>query len=234
MATFYKGDCLDQMKRLPAESVDLILWDPPFGITQCEWDSKLDWPKMFAECFRVLKRTGMLVIHCSIPFNYTLIRSAPKPPNYSWYWTKVSNTNPFLAPVQPLRTTEEILVWRKERNTYYPQRVGTEERTHTCNGTSAYYNPPTKKPTKKTVIGHYQTHHLTFKRPPSHGKNAIHKFGTRPEEMIELLIKSYTKEGDVVLDPTCHLGISGKVARRLKRRWIGMDLYFYPTLLITS
>jgi DNA modification methylase len=221
--TFYSADCLQKLKTLPTESLNLIYWNPPYGITAQPWDEALDWKQIFPECFRLLKSTGMLVVHCSVPFNYTLIRNAPRPPVYSWYWNKKHPTSPLLAKVQPLRQVEEVLVWRKDKNTYYPQRVGTEPRIVKSQGTSNYVNKCTPQAAKE-VIGKYQTHYIECDK-------LYRNLGTRPESMIELFIKSYTKEGDTILDPTCHKGISGRVAKRLGRHWIGIDKYYYPTEL---
>ena len=224
--TFYKSDCLEKMKKLPSESIDLLYFNPPFGITQQLWDEKMDWKLIFPECFRLLKNTGMLVIHCSVPFNYTLIRDAPKPPNYSWYWNKKNPTTPLLAKIQPLRHMEEILVWKKKTNTYYPQRVGTEKRIIRSCGKTKYCNPCNYEAQKcQEVIGKYQTHYIECDK-------VYNNLATRPEKMIELFIKSYTKEGDVILDPTCHKGISGRIAKSLGRHWIGIDKHFYPTEIL--
>lgn len=224
--TFYKGDCLQSLKSVPSHSINLIYFDPPFGTTRNSWDSILPWNKLFEEFDRVLVSDGNIVIHCSIPFNYTLIRNAPRPPSYSWYWKKENITCPLIAKIQPLRNTEEILVWKGKKAKYYPQRVGTEERIITSNGSGSYYGTTTEQYSQK-VIGKYQAHHLDYKR-------TFDTFSTRPTELIELIIKSYTKEGDKVLDPTCYKGISGVVTTQLQRNWIGMDLYFYPILLLNG
>jgi site-specific DNA-methyltransferase (adenine-specific) len=228
MATFYKGDNLHWIKTLPDKSINLIYFDPPFGITKNSWDHKLDWSALFFEFDRVLCDNGNIVIHCSIPFNYTLIREAPRPPSYSWYWKKEAITNPLTVNLQPLRNTEEILVWKGKKHVIYnPQRTGTIERTAVSGEPSAYYGIQPLVRTKKKVIGFYQTHHLDYKRN-------IQGFSSRPEDMIEMLLKSYTNEGDTVLDPTCYLGISGLVARRMNRRWIGIDLHFMPPWIFAS
>lgn len=228
MATFYRGDCLEQMKRLPAKSVDFIYFNPPFATTYQWWDEALPWPAIFEQCFRILKDVGTLAIHCSVPFNYRLIRAAPRPPNYSWYWDKQATTTPLLAKKQPLRCVEEILVWTQKVK-YNPQRVGTEVRHVKPNAiTSDYVNQATCVPKETTtVIGYYQTHLISM---PRH----IRGFATRPDEIIELFIKSYTNEGDVVLDPTCYKGLSGRVARTLGRRWIGIDKHFFPSELMDT
>lgn len=227
-ATFYRGDCLKWIKTFPENSVNLIYFNPPFGTTRQDWDSKLNWKLLFAEFDRVLKPEGNIVIHCSVPFNYTLIREAPRPPTYSWYWLKNGTTCPYIAKVQPLRNTEEILVWKGNKGAvYYPQRTNTEiDRVVTPSGISDYYGK-TYAREAKSVKGFYQTHHIQMNR-------TVEGFSTRPVEMVELMLKSYTQEGDVVLDPTCYQGMCGAIAKRMNRKWIGIDLNFFPVKLLNE
>lgn len=210
---------------MPDKSINLIYCDPPFGTTRQFWDEKIEWSKLFIEFFRVLKDDGMIVIHCSIPFNYELIKSAPKPPSYSWYWNKMGcPTNYLNSNKQPLRCVEEILVWKHKKSSYYRQQIGTEERVSYWASPSDYYG--TIQERKKTVVkGKTRTHLLEIKRN-------IDGFSTRPLEILELMIQSYSKEGDTVLDPFCYKGICGTVAKRLGRRYIGIDKYHYPVLLM--
>lgn len=217
--TFYKGDVFKQMKQIKNKSINFLYINPPFGTTQNFWDESLDWKVLFAEFFRVLTNDGMLVIHCSIPFNYELIRAAPKPPSYSWYWKKDSPTAPLLSRVQPRRQMEEILVWKNKKNTYYPQPVGNDIRPSTYMTNHSYYNPTTKK-TSTTRIGKTRSSLLEMKRN-------INGFSTRPDEMVELMIASYTKEGDTILDCFCYKGLTGRIAKQMNRKWIGIDKYFF-------
>ena len=219
MSVFYCGDTLKTLQtQIKSKSVNLIYVNPPFGTTNNFWDEKQDWPKLFKECFRVLKDDGMLVIHCSIPFNYELIRAAPKAPSYTWYWKKDSPTCPLISNVQPLRNTEEILVWKNKKNTYYRQQIGTEPHKSTYMTKPDYYGKNVKD--KSTIlIGKTRTHHLEMKRN-------VDGFSTRPVEMVDLFIKSYSKPGDTVLDMFCYQGLSKKFC--VDRRWIGIDKYFYP------
>jgi len=227
MATFYKSDCLEQLRRFATASLDLIYFDPPFATTGNWWDEALDWPAIFTECFRALRPTGNLVIHCSIPFNYTLIRAAPRPPSYSWYWKKNIKTNYLNVNKQPLRQVEEILVWKMPKAVYYPQRVGSDERTVVGGNSSTYFEGGEIQPRTSKVKGFAQTHLLDY-------PIALDTFSTRPREILELMLKSYTKAGDVVCDLTCYKGVSGIVCRDLGRRWIGVDKYHFPTLLLQS
>jgi site-specific DNA-methyltransferase (adenine-specific) len=214
------------MKRLPDKSVHFIYWNPPFGTTCHRWDEVLPWPSLFAECFRILKDNGMLAIHCSVPFNYTLIRDAPKPPSYSWYWDKENPTTPLLAKVQPLRQMEEILVWKNKKNTYYPQRVGDMIRKVKSSGVTDYVARNRLSETKEqTVTGYYQRHLIRM-------KSVVDGYSTRPEPLIELMINSYTVAGDTILDPTCYRGITGRVGKRMGRRWIGIDKYFFADYIL--
>lgn len=195
--------------------------NPPFATTQNWWDEAIDWPSFFKEAFRVLKDDGMLLIHCSIPFNYTLIRAAPKPPHYSWYWKKPGTTLALCAKVQPLRCVEEILVWKNKKNRYYAKRVGDKMGTEGGRYKTSYVNESKIQETKK-VKGTYITHFLDMKRE-------IRGFATRSDDMVKLFLEAYTKEGDVVLDPTCYKGLTGRICSQMGRKWIGIDKYFYPT-----
>lgn len=223
MATFYRGDSLTLMqKHIPDKSINLLYINPPFGTTKQTWDDKLDWPSYFKEFFRVLTDDGMLVIHCSVPFNYELIRTAPKPPLYSWYWNKMATTCPLIANKQPLRCTEEILVWKNKKTTYYRQQIGDEERKSKWMGKNDYYLKNVVD--KKTIIkGKTRTHLLEMQRDVS-------GFSTRPAEMVKLIIDSYTKEGDTILDCFCYNGLSSTQSQG--RKWIGMDKYHIPILLV--
>jgi len=221
MKVFYKGDTLHTLKtQIKSKSIDLIYVNPPFGTTNNYWDESQDWPKIFAECFRILSDTGMLVIHCSVPFNYELIRAAPKPPSYSWYWKKDSPTCPLIANQQPLRIVEEILVWKKKKNTYYRQQIGDETRPSTYMTKTDYYGGNVKSKAT-TIKGKTRTHFLDMKRN-------IKGFSTRPDEMIDLFIKSYSKPGDTILDMFCYKGVSAKFCD--DRKWIGIDKYFFPDI----
>ena len=225
MAVFFRGDAIKMMKQhIPTASVDLLYIDPPFGTTQQPWDNKIDWKAWFAEAFRVLKPAGTIVIHSSVPFNYELIRQAPRPPSHTWYWNKVNSTNPLIAKVQPLRCCEEILVWRNKKTTYYPQRVGTEERTFISQGASAYYGAVSAQPVQ-TVKGYYQTHYIEMKKK-------VDGFATRPRDLIQLMVNSYSKAGDTILDTFCYNGESRVCCS--DRRWIGIDLIHIPKHLVQN
>lgn len=222
MATFYRGDTLHTLKtKIASKSINLLYIDPPFGTTKNIWDESQDWKALFIHFFRVLKDDGILVIHCSVPFNYELIRAAPKPPLYSWYWNKKGVTCPLLANKQPLRCMEEILVWKKNKTTYYRQQIGTEGHRGHFMTLNSYYGTTSSQGT--TVIkGKTRTHLLEMSRDVS-------GFSTRPAEMVKLIIDSYTRPNDTILDCFCYKGLSH--SQSTGRKWIGIDKHFIPPFL---
>lgn len=225
MALFYRGDTLNTLKtKIQDRSIALIYIDPPFGTTRHQWDEKQDWSALFFEFFRVLKDDGMIVIHCSVPFNYDLIRAAPKPPSYSWYWNKRQTTCPLLANHQPLRCVEEILVWKKNKTTYYRQQIGDEERVSKYMTKTDYYMKNVSE--KKTILkGKTRTHLIEMLRDVS-------GFSTRPAELVKLMIDSYTKEGDTILDCFCYKALS--YTQSSGRKWIGIDKHFVPDVFFQN
>jgi len=209
-------DCNTFIKSLDSNSIDLIYFNPPFGTTEQEWDKKIDWETLFPEMNRVIKPNGNIIIHCAIPFTYDLIRH--KKPKYHWIWNKCRTGSPFLAKKQPMRNTEEILVYHKDNSTgkYYPIMIGDE--LNVIRGSkSAYYGSRHNSEYKSVVRGKYPKHLIEFPR-------YVDGFSTRPEELIEYIIKTYTVENDLILDLTCYKGLSGKVADSLNRKWIGCDI----------
>ena len=221
MACFHRGDVYDVLPRIPSKSVNLIYCDPPFGTTKQPWDESLDWGLLFSEFFRILTDDGTIVIHCSVPFNYKLIRDAPKAPSYSWYWKKENSTCPLIANKQPLRIMEEILVWRNKKTTYYRQQIGSTPHKSSYMKPTTYYGNTTSKET--IIKGKTRTAFLEIKRD-------FNGFSTRPAEIVKLMLDSYSKKGDTLLDCFCYKGLS--YLHRGERKWIGIDKYFFPQVLL--
>jgi DNA modification methylase len=121
---------------------------------------------------------------------------------------------------------EEILVWKNKKNTYYPQRVGDMIRKVKSSGVTDYVGRNRLSETEEqTVTGYYQRHLIRM-------KSVVDGYSTRPEALIELMINSYTVAGDTILDPTCYRGITGRVGKRMGRRWIGIDKYFFADYIL--
>lgn len=211
------SDNLTYCRTCEDNSIDLIYFNPPFGTTEQEWDKPLQWEELFVEMDRILKPDGNIVIHTSIPFTYDLIRF--RKPKYHWIWNKGTTGSPFLAKKQPMRNTEEILVYYKTGKTgrYYPQMEGDKERKVSDSVATKYWGGRSKGTYTTVIKGKYPKHLISFHRK-------VKGLSTRPEELIEYIIKTYTKEGELVLDLTCYKGITGEVCDKIDRKYVGVDI----------
>ena len=213
-----KGDIHQVIKSIEENSIDLIYTNPPFGSTENKWDIPLDWDYLWPEIWRVLKPNGVAVIHASKPFSYKLFRS--QMPKYNYTWVKDRSTHFFHAKKQPLRKCEEVYIFYKKAHTYNPQMVGNKlnfEHSAGKNSSKYYGNRTCGKPSGRTYRGKYPTDYLNYKRQVRGGK-------TIPDEMIEFFIKTYSNEGDTILDLTTHNKVVATVVTNLKRKFIGVDL----------
>ena len=124
MKTYIEGDIHEVIKTLADNSIDFIYTDPPFGTTQAEWDTGLNWEELFPEMWRVLKPTGIICLYASMPFTYELMKYDT--PKYHYTWVKNNSTGFLRCKSQPLRNTEEIFIYYKKPGTYNPQMEGTK------------------------------------------------------------------------------------------------------------
>ena len=233
---FINDDCYDYCENLPSKSVELIYFDPPFNTTNCKYDQQpLRWTSgLWDEMWRVLTDDGCIVIHCSQPFTADLIATQRKHFRYNWYWDKdCVPTGHLFSKKQPMRMIEEVCVFYKKWGAYNPQMTLRETALTTkphCGYTSHYYAQSEEKKientkkdamwgwiAEKTYTHRFPTHYIKMKR-------IQHKYSTRPVELCEYFIKTYTKENDMVLDLTCSNGQSAIASYRLKRNYIGVDI----------
>jgi site-specific DNA-methyltransferase (adenine-specific) len=226
------GDCLDVMKDIPDGSVDMVLTDPPYGTTACKWDSVIPFEPMWEQLKRVTKKNGAIVMTASQPFTSALISSNMEMFKYCWVWRKSKASNFPHAPNMPLKITEDIAVFsggsichegRGERMAYFPQ--GTKEGTivvkQNKNTSELKYhrNSQTNHTTGyKCKRENYPNNLLTVK-----SENGLHPT-QKPVALMEYLIKTYTNEGDTVLDFTMGSGTTGVAAKNLNRHFIGIEL----------
>lgn len=214
------GDCLKLMKDIPDGSVDLILCDPPYGTTDCKWDDVLPFDKLWAEYNRVLKPDGAAVLFSAQPFTTQLIASNRKAFRYCWYWVKDRATGFTYARYQPMRKVEDVCVFYRKMPTYNPQ------------GLTPVIGAKTKKSRRKpggqffALDGYVYT--PRFKNYP---KNVL-QFNTergyhptqKPVPLLEYLVKTYTNEGDTVLDNCMGSGSTGVAVQRVGgRHFIGIE-----------
>lgn len=207
------GDCLERMKEIPDGSVDMVLCDLPYGTTQNKWDSIIDLPSLWREYNRISR--GTVVLTCAQPFTSALITSNLKEFKYCWIWKKSKPTGHLNAKKQPLRNTEDIAVFYANQPTYNPQ--GTRSTDVMVSRTNRGNYGECSKTTRQTVTG-YPTTILEFAT-----ETGVHPT-QKPVTLMEYLIKTYTNEGDTVLDNTMGSGTTGVACKNTNRKFIGIEM----------
>ena len=227
----YNTDCLDLLKELPNGCVDLLYTNPPFGITSAKWDKPLNWKLLWPQIWRVMKPNGVAIIHSSMPFTFDLVASERKYFKYNYVWIKNIATNFFGAKKSPLRKHEDVCVFYKQQPTYNPQMVGDElhpKRIVKHGGTEKYWGQASfegkwgKLDWENGHRGRYPSTILTF--PIAKSKAGQENAGTRSVEIIDFFIKTYSNEGDTILDMTTYKGDSLVRAKTLKRNVVGSEI----------
>lgn len=216
----FQGDCLRVMKVIPDKSVDMVLCDPPYGITQNKWDNIISLEAMWEGYHRIVKDNGAIVLFCQQPFTSELIMSNKKEFKYVFTWYKHYCRNFLNAKKQPLRTTENIAVFYKKQCTYNPEmKIG--KLRNKGNGTQKGNCYGDFKRLHVRNNQYYPTDILDFAGVP-----AIQQFHPtqKPVELLEYLIKTYTNEGDIVLDNCMGVGSTGIACTNISRRFIGIEL----------
>ena len=234
--TFYKGDCLEEMKKIQDRSVDLILTDLPYGTTANKWDSPIDSDKLWEQYKRIIKENGIIALFAAQPFTTHLISSNFNMWRYNWIWQKESGSNFLNVSYAPLKITEDICIFSyatvgslsKNKIRYNPQgliEVNKEKQnnpnsklrqTFGYGGGNNLINSDKKFIQKYT---NYPSNILRYDRD----KDGIHPT-QKPLDLLRYLIRTYTKEGDLVLDSTMGSGSTGVAAIKEKRNFIGIEL----------
>ena len=215
MYKLYNGDCLELMKNIPDGSVDLVLTDPPYGTTACKWDSVIPFEPMWEQLKRIIKANRAICLFGSEPFSSALRMSNIKNFKYDWIWQK-SNVMGFLnAKKRPLKETENISVFNSK--IYYPQGLEINEKGKNKRGkqteTLGKYELINKSKYKN-----YPRTILQFK-----SERGFHPT-QKPIALLEYLIKTYTNEGETVLDFTMGSGSTGVACINTNRNFIGIEL----------
>ena len=218
----YQGDCLECMKEIPDESIDMILCDLPYGTTQNKWDSIIPLEQLWSEYNRIIKPNGAIVLTSQGVFTAQLILSQSKLFKYKWVWEKSKPTNFLNAKKQPLRKHEDVCVFYKKPPVYNPQMTQGEPynkgvRKNQLSGSYGDFQP-----VEVSSAGErYPTDIIYVKTAESEGE-VIHPT-QKPVALGRYLIKTYTNPGDVVLDNTFGSG-SFLVAALLEgRNFIGIE-----------
>jgi len=216
------GDCLERMKEIPDGSVDMILTDPPYGTTACKWDSVIPFEPMWEQLKRIIKPNGAIVLFGSEPFSSALRMSNIKQYKYDWVWDKKKSGNIFLAKHQPMKTFENILIFSKEKHHYFPIMKPREKIKKSKNyGTGEAIGGNRAAEDKVyTYKEKYPIAILEFSNASQKGK--VHPT-QKPVALLEYLIKTYTQEGETVLDFVMGSGTTGLAAKNLNRKFIGIE-----------
>jgi site-specific DNA-methyltransferase (adenine-specific) len=233
---FIHGDCLEEMPKLADKSIDMILCDLPYGTTACKWDTIIPFEPLWKQYKRLIKDNGAIVLTASQPFTSALVMSNIKWFKYPIYWIKDKPSNFLMGKKQPLRYVEECLVFSKGIPNYNPQMQLREEKNKRKNKlTSSLLKNENIGINKKT--DKYQDRLKSgindFIYPRNYQKFNNRTNGQHPTQkpvaLFEYLIRTYTNEGDTVLDNCAGSGTTGIAAWRQKRNAILIEkdeLYF--------
>ena len=224
MKQYIQGDIHKVIKTLEDNSIDFIYTDPPFNTTEALYEGELNWKELFKEMWRVLKQNGIICLYSAMPFTYELYKY--EKPKYHYSWHKNNSTGFFQAKYQPLRCMEEINIYYKKRGTYNPQMTGDKyvKKRNVKYGSkeNQYWGDcKVEKDSETEEGGHTGKYPITFKEwNIRKDKSGI----TRDDEQIDYFIRTYTNEGDKILDMTCCCNYVGDRATALNRNYIGVDL----------
>jgi site-specific DNA-methyltransferase (adenine-specific) len=223
-----QGDCLERMKEIESGSVDMVLADPPYGTTACKWDSIIPLEPMWEQLKRVIKPNGAIVMTASQPFTTTLIASNMKMFKYCWVWEKSKGVGFLNAKNAPIKFHEDVLVFsegatanRSKRNMpYFPQGLKADGRTRkqpdVCDSVG------TRPCRSGDYVQEFSGYPTTILRHPNDG-GKLHPT-QKPVALMEYLIKTYTNEGETVLDFTMGSGTTGVACANLNRDFIGIEM----------
>ncbi len=210
------GDCMLLMKELREGSIDLVLCDPPYGVTALSWDRRLPSERLWAEYRRVVKPNGAIVLFAQQPYATELIRTAPKGWfRYEWIWNKRAVTGFGSAHLRPLRQHENILVFYAATPVYHPQGLMPLRRVRRSSGTAVYGSGLSG--------GGVQTFTNWPRSILEFARGRVERPCQKPVTLLEYLVRTYTDRGDVVLDNCMGTGTTGVACVRAGRSFIGME-----------
>jgi site-specific DNA-methyltransferase (adenine-specific) len=216
-----KGNCLEEMKQIESGSVDMVLTDPPYGTTACKWDAVIPLDLMWAQLKRIIKPDGAIVMTASQPFTTTLIASNMEMFKYCWVWEKSKATGHALCKKRPLKAHEDVVVFSLAVERYTPQMtIGTPYNSKLGKKESVEFSTGTERNDNKGV--RYPRSVQYFKTSESE-RNGYRHPTQKPVALMEYLIKTYTNEGETVMDFTMGSGTTGVACKRLNRDFIGIE-----------
>lgn len=212
-----QGDCLELMATIPSGSVDMVMCDLPYGTTACKWDSVIPFEPLWAAYRRVCKPNAAIVLTANFPFSATLTSSNLAAFRYCWVWEKGKPVGHLRAKLQPMRAHEDVLVFGFKSPRYYPQGLipitpTLRKRTNT----GGNYGKQAGMPSVQKDTNYPRT---VIRFPSEEGLHPTQK----PVALMEYLIKTYTTEGETVLDNTMGSGTTGVACGNTGRRFVGIE-----------
>jgi len=214
-----QGDCLELMKLIADKSVDMILCDLPYGTTACKWDTIIPFESLWQDYKRIIKDNGAIVLTALQPFTSALVVSNIEMFKYEWIWEKSRFANQMCAKFQPLKIHENIIVFSKSKHIYNPQGL-IECNKITKQGSKITENNGGGK-RKTSYVQTHTNYPRTIQKFKSEGKT-VHST-QKPVALFEYLIKTYTNEGDLVLDNCVGSGTTNIACFNTNRQCIGME-----------
>lgn len=220
MIELYQGDCLEKMVEVPDHTVDMIFTDLPYGTTHNVWDKRISLEELWEQYKRVLKSGGVVLLFSQQPFTTDLVNSNRKWFRYEWVWQKSRPVGFLNANRMPLRFHENIVVFYEHLPTYNPQK--TPGKPYTSKGAryTTNYRPFKPIPTTNRDGMRYPRDVVTFSSGNNIGK--IHPT-EKPVDLLAYMIRTYTDEGDTVLDSCMGSGSCGVACQHLGRSFIGIE-----------
>ena len=213
------GDCLELMKDIPDGSIDMILCDLPYGTTACKWDVIIPFDLLWAQYKRIVKPNAAIALTASQPFTSQLVMSNIKWFKYCWVWRKGRFANQLLAKIQPLKTHEDIIIFSEKTTKYNPQGLMKVSkltrqggRVTDCNGGGSR---------RKQYLQEFSNYPRSILEFASEGCT-VHPT-QKPVALFEYLIKTYTNEGDLILDNCAGSGTTAVAAINTNRNYILME-----------
>jgi site-specific DNA-methyltransferase (adenine-specific) len=225
----YLGDCLDIMKDIDDKSIDAIICDLPYGTTTCSWDTVIPFEPLWEQYNRVIKDNGAIVLFSQQPFTSALIMSNPTMFKYMWYWKKSRPSGYVNAKLKPLKDIEEIVVFSKgttangskSNMVYNPQ--GLVEVNKKWKRPKNYEGNGDVNHTRKATPLEREIKYENYPRQVLEYSNSNHGLihpTQKPVDLVEFLIRTYTNEGELILDNCGGSGTTAVAAINTNRNYI--------------
>lgn len=221
----YLGDCLEVMKDIDDKSIDFILADLPFSTTHCHWDSPIDLNLLWIQYKRIIKDNGVIVLFAQTPFDKILGCSNIEWLKYEWIWEKTQATGHLNAKKAPMKAHENILIFYHKQPTFNPIKT----QGHPRKVSTAHHKRNTSTGQIYSKCDNFSDYDSTERYPRSvqvfaSDKQKLNLHSTqKPLALCEYLIKTYTNEGDIVLDNVAGSGTTLLASKNLNRNFIGIE-----------